>query len=67
MNSINLYGYIFWCNPYEDMWYAIDRDTQLFFFNGDRKKSKYFKSKDIFVLIELISKDNLKEKYIDNE
>ena len=63
-NGSELYGYIFWFNHYEEIWYAIDRNTQVLFFSGgeDRVKSKYYKTKDITVLIELICKPNkLKE------
>jgi hypothetical protein len=34
------YNYIFWHNPYQDLWYAIPRDGYLEFFNGNREKVK---------------------------
>ena len=34
-----LYHYIFWYNPVEKTWYSVTRDTQLAFFNGNRKES----------------------------
>jgi hypothetical protein len=37
---MNTYDYIFWYNPYEDLWYAIPREEQLYFFNGNRAKAK---------------------------
>lgn len=36
----NLYGYILWCNTLETngpIWYAIPRDQEMLFFNGNRK------------------------------
>ena len=62
MNKMNLYNFIFWFNPHEDLWYAIDRDTQLWFFNGDRKKATYYKSKDHSTLVSILMKDGLAEK-----
>ena len=62
MNNMNLYNYVFWYNPYEDLWYAIDRDTQLAFFNGRREKSIYYKSKEHSTLIAILMKDGLAEK-----
>ena len=62
MDKTNLYNYIFWYNPYEDLWYAIDRDTLLWFFNGDRKKAKFYKSKDHSTLVSILMKDGLAEK-----
>lgn len=53
----NVYNFIFWYNPYEGLWYSISRDTQLEFFNGDREKSLYHKSKQISTLVEIINKD----------
>ena len=62
MTNSNLYGFIFWCNPHEGLWYAIDRDTQLDFFNGNREKSTYYKSKEIATLIEMVGdKDKLEQ------
>jgi hypothetical protein len=37
---MNTYNYIFWHNPYENLWYAIPREEQLYFFNGNRAKAK---------------------------
>jgi predicted transglutaminase-like protease len=57
-----LYYYIFWYNPIEKIWYAIHRDSQLVFFNGNRKEAEYLKSSEINTLIELICKPHkLKE------
>lgn len=36
----NNYGYIFWNNTHENVWYAIPTSETLPFFNGDRKKIK---------------------------
>lgn len=62
MELNNLYDYIFWFNPYENLWYAIERETQLEFFNGDRDKSKFLKSKEHSTLVALIVKEGLIEK-----
>lgn len=62
MNNANLYNYIFWYNPHENLWYAIDRDTQLFFFNGNRKNAIYYKSKEHSTLVSILIKDGLAEK-----
>lgn len=67
MNSMNLYDYVFWYNPYEEIWYAIDRDTQLAFFNGHRQKSKYYKSKEHSTLVSILMKDGLAEKLINSK
>ena len=55
-NMEELYGYVFWYNSHETLWYAIERDNQLEFFNGNRSKITCIKSKDINTLIELICK-----------
>lgn len=54
---MNTYDFIFWNNPYEKIWYAISRDTQLEFFNGKRENSLYYKSKEISTLVEIINRD----------
>lgn len=51
-----LYDYIFWYNHHEEVWYAINRDEQLEFFNGNRNKTKYIKSKAHSTLVEMICK-----------
>jgi len=61
MNNMNLYDYIFWYNPYENLWYAIYRDSQLDFFSGHREKSKYYKSKEHSTLVAILMKDGLAE------
>ena len=58
-----LYNYIFWYNHYEELWYAIDRDSQLEFFNGNREKAKYLKSNQHSTLVELICKPETLKKY----
>ena len=54
-----LYNYIFWFNAHEGLWYAIDRNTQIDFFNGNREQSIYYKSKDHTTLVEIIVKPTL--------
>jgi hypothetical protein len=42
-NISNLYGYVLWCNTIESTgptWYAIPRDQELLFFNGNKKNTK---------------------------
>jgi hypothetical protein len=58
----NLFDFIFWYNPYENIWYAIERNSQLNFFNGNRQNSIYYKSKEISTLVEIISKDDILQK-----
>jgi hypothetical protein len=55
-----LYDYVFWYNPYEELWYSIKSDTQLNFFNGNRKKSVFYKARDINSLIEFLERENNK-------
>ena len=55
---MNTYDYIFWHNPYEDLWYAIPRDQQLIFFNGNRKEAKgVWSDKKIGKLIKKVNND----------
>ena len=58
-NIENLYDYVFFHNPYEGKWYAIERNSYLEFFNGSREKAKYIKSSSIKTLEEIITKENL--------
>jgi hypothetical protein len=60
----NLYNYIFWENTLENVCYAIERDTQLAFFNGRREEALYFKGKNFDVLRELLTKEKLVKKYV---
>ena len=41
------YNYVFWYNEYEEIWYAIHRNTQIDFFSGNRKKAIYESDKSI--------------------
>jgi hypothetical protein len=50
-----LYDYIFFANPYEDLWYAIPKSEYMLWSNGQSSKG-VLKSKDINVLVELIGK-----------
>jgi len=50
-----LYNYIFWNNPYEDVWYAIHRDSYLDFFNGNRHRAKFYKLKEHSTFVEIVS------------
>ena len=51
---MELYNYLFWYNDYDKVWYGIHRDTQILFFNGNRKDSLYFKDIKFETVIELI-------------
>jgi hypothetical protein len=55
----NLYNFIFWFNPYQNLWYAIERGSQLDFFNGNREKSKYFSSEDLLELVEIVKENHI--------
>lgn len=57
-----LYDYIFWYNHMEEVWYAIQRDSQLEFFNGSREKAKFYKSNQHSTLVEIICKPELLKK-----
>ena len=67
MTKEYLYGFVFWYNPYNNLWYAIDRDTQLEFFNGKRDKSVHYKSKEINTLIQIVGNKVLLEKVINQD
>lgn len=67
MKNENLFGYILWYNPYEDLWYAIERDTQLQFFNGNRDKSIHYKSKEILTLIQIVGNKKILKRVIEQE
>jgi hypothetical protein len=55
---MNTYNYIFWHNPYENLWYVIPREEQLYFFNGNREKAKgVLSDKDINNLVKQINND----------
>ena len=64
MTNENLYGFVFWHNPYDGLWYAIDRDTQLEFFNGNREKSTHYKSKEIATLVEMVGDKKTLERVL---
>lgn len=49
-----LYSYVLWYNHYQETWYAIDRNTELEFFNGSRKKAKYYSAKNLNDLIKTV-------------
>jgi len=61
-NMENLYNYVFWYNPYENLWYAIERNSLLLFFNGKRKESVHYKSKEHSTLVEILMKEGLAEE-----
>ena len=51
----NLYNYLLWYNPYESVWYAIERNHTNEFFAGKRDEKKYYKSSRVETLIEIVS------------
>jgi hypothetical protein len=63
----NLYNWIFWFNPYEELWYVIEKDSYLTFFNGNREKAKYYKSKDHSTLMYIVSKPEIVESFEDEK
>lgn len=55
----NLYNYVFWCNSYTNLWYAIPRDKQVIFFSGEVNQNKIagvFSNKNIIKLIDKLNK-----------
>jgi hypothetical protein len=65
MNLERLYDYIFWYNAYEKVWYAIHREYYSDFFGGYRDRTRFIKSKQHSVLVELICKQNLPADFND--
>jgi len=66
-NDDLLYDWFFWKNYHEDLWYAIHRDTLLFFMSGRREESLYYKSKDFETLESLLrNPEKLKKLINDN-
>jgi hypothetical protein len=60
----NLYGYGFWFNTYESIWYAIPRDKWTLFFTGKEDKHKIegvYMSSEIDTLIAVINNPDLLE------
>jgi hypothetical protein len=52
----NTYNYIFWYNYLDQNWYAIPRDEQLLFFNGNKEQATgVLKSHSIDTLLYLIN------------
>ena len=64
---MNTYDYIFWHNPYEDLWYAIPRDQQLDFFNGNRDNAKGIWSQIIKNHLKLVFLHEIDPSYSDNK
>jgi hypothetical protein len=54
-----LYGFVFWYNDFEKLWYAIPRESYTDFFSGKYENADIMKSKNIDTLIELICKRNI--------
>ena len=50
----NMYNYVFWYNPYQELWFAIPTTQYIDFFSGERKPTDTIKSKDINTLIYII-------------
>jgi len=46
-----LKNYVLWYNKYQNLWYAIDRNTEVAFFGGKRDESIYFSAKTANELI----------------
>jgi len=53
----SLSNYIIWYNCYNSIYYAIERDSYLKFFNGSRQEAIYHQSKSIDILIDIITKN----------
>ena len=55
----NLYGYVFWYNPYTKLWYAIPTLTYAEFFAGNKDAKGVMSSDKIETLITVIHNPNL--------
>ena len=53
-NKLELYSWLFWFNPYRDLWYAIKTDTSIDFFIGNKEKSVYKSHKDRDTLEQMV-------------
>jgi len=53
----NLYNYVFWYNPYEETWYAIETKNYVEFMSDSTKRDNTLKSSKVETLIEMISKE----------
>ena len=58
-NDLNLYGWLFTYNPYDEYWYAATRDNYLTMFNSDRKGT--YRSKDFETLKQIVSSNPVVE------
>jgi hypothetical protein len=50
-----LHNYVLWFNHYQQLWYAINRDTQNAFFGDRREQSIYLVDADINSLIKQLA------------
>jgi hypothetical protein len=53
-NKLELYSWLFWFNPYQDLWYAIKTDTSIDFFIGNKEKAVYKSHKDRDTLEQMV-------------
>jgi hypothetical protein len=49
-----LYGYLIWCNHFENKWYAIPRDQVMVFFHTREKAEKVISAYDFPTLIQKV-------------
>ena len=63
----NLTNYLIWYNCYEDIYYAIERDSYLVFFNGSRKEAKYHQSKSLNTLVDIVSNTHILNQLTDGK
>ncbi len=55
----NLYGYVFWFNSHQELWYAIETSKYTDFMSGHLRDKNTLHSKKIETLIELIVNPSL--------
>lgn len=55
----NLYGYVFWYNPYVEVWYAIPTTKYTEFFSGNKEPKGVMSSDKVETLITLIGRPEL--------
>jgi hypothetical protein len=54
-----LYGFVFWYNHFEKLWYAIPTSEYSNFFSGKHDRKSNIKSSSINTLIEVLTKHSI--------
>lgn len=58
----NLYNYIFWFNPYTEIWYGIPKEEYINFFSGKGNYECVLSSNKIETLISIINNPSIIDK-----